>query len=117
MSKKQNKKQQQQVENTGKNVVKMKFTEHKYYNDLNNPIFFAGKVYEIEGDDQIQRWLKRGGIIVSGELKLPEQDAPNPSVLIPEGNKPKEEKQEQEPVAINNESGDSSSIQIEEASE
>lgn len=49
--------------------VKMKFKEHKYYNDLDSPIFEAGKVYEIEGSEWIQRWLKRGGEIVD-EVKV-----------------------------------------------
>lgn len=44
--------------------VKMIFTENKFYNDLKNPIFEANKVYELEGADWIQRWLKRGGAIV-----------------------------------------------------
>lgn len=44
--------------------TKIVFSEDKFYNDLANPIFVAGKVYEIEGDDWIERWIKRGGTIV-----------------------------------------------------
>ena len=44
--------------------VLMKFSEHKYYNDLNSPMFEAHKVYEIAGAEWIQRWIKRGGEIV-----------------------------------------------------
>lgn len=47
--------------------VKMIFSESKFYNDLANPIFGPGKVYELEGDDWIQRWIKRGGTIVESE--------------------------------------------------
>ena len=61
--------------------VKMKFSEHKYYNDLNVPMFEAGKVYVLEGADWIQRWIKRGGQIVEGELEFPEV-IPNPSVIV-----------------------------------
>lgn len=62
--------------------VKMKFKEHMYYNDLNNPMFNAGEIYELEGADWIQRWLKRGGEIVEGDLVLPKGDKPNPSALV-----------------------------------
>jgi len=62
--------------------VKMKFSEHKYYNDLNNPIFDAGKVYELEGAAWIQRWLKRGGEIVEGVLPTAKADELNPSTLV-----------------------------------
>lgn len=58
--------------------VKMKFSEEKFYNDQTKPMFEAGKVYELEGFDWIQRWLKRGGEIVE-ELKVkpvPVQEAP-----------------------------------------
>lgn len=60
--------------------VKMKFSEHKYYNDLNEPIFRAGEVYELEGAEWIQRWLKRGGVIVEGNLEMPSAE-PNPSTV------------------------------------
>lgn len=50
--------------------VKMKFKDNKYYNDLSNPHFYAGKVYEIE-DKDVQRWLNRGGEIVDGSLRMP----------------------------------------------
>lgn len=58
------------TENIAPVKVKMKFNEDKFYNDLNHPIFFKGEVYEVEGVEWIQRWLKRGGVIVEG--KLPE---------------------------------------------
>lgn len=44
--------------------VKMRFSEHKFYNDLNNPIYLKGEIYDIEGADKIQRWLLRGGEII-----------------------------------------------------
>jgi hypothetical protein len=53
-------------------AVKMKFSEHKYYNDLNKPMFMAGEVYVLEGVEWISRWLKRGGEIVQGDLVMPE---------------------------------------------
>lgn len=68
--------------------VKMKFSEHKYYNDLNKPLFMAGEVYELEGADWIQRWVKRGGEIVEGKLEFAPQVV-NESVLV--SNKEKEE--------------------------
>lgn len=61
--------------------VKMVFKEHKYYRDPNKPIFYAGKTYELEGSDWIQRWLKRGGKIVEGDLNFPEVK-PDPSVIV-----------------------------------
>ncbi len=50
--------------------VKMKFSEFKYYNDLSVPMFEPGKVYEIEGEAWIQRWLKRGGEIVEDKAPV-----------------------------------------------
>lgn len=52
--------------------VKMKFKEDKFYNDLNVPLYEKDKVYEIKGADMIQRWVRRGGEIVEGELEFPE---------------------------------------------
>ena len=69
------------TENLEPNKVKMVFSEHKFYNDLNTPIFEAGKVYELEGAGWIQRWLKRGGNIVEGDFSLPEVEI-NPSALV-----------------------------------
>lgn len=51
--------------------AKMKFTENKFYTDQNKPIFVPGVVYEITGADQIQRWLKRGGVIVEEAKSAP----------------------------------------------
>lgn len=48
--------------------VLMRFSENKFYNDLSKPEFEAGKVYRLKGADWIQRWLKRGGEIVTEEL-------------------------------------------------
>lgn len=80
--------------------VKMSFTEHKYYNDLNNPLYLAGEVYEIE-DNMVERWLKRGGKIVSGEIKLAKQDEPNPSKIVQADVKPLEQIVENlEPVEV-----------------
>ena len=62
--------------------VQMKFSEDKFYNDLTKPYFEKGKIYKVEGGDQIQRWLKRGGEIVSGELPLPARDEPSPSKIV-----------------------------------
>lgn len=66
-------------------VVKMKFSEDKYYNDLDKPIFEKDKVYELEGAGWIQRWVKRGGEVVEGEIPFPEQDEPNPSEIVGQG--------------------------------
>ena len=62
-------------------AVRMVFKEHKYYNDMDTPMFEAGKVYMLEGADWIARWLKRGGEIVEGELELPDHDV-NPSQIV-----------------------------------
>jgi len=62
-------------------VVKMKFSEDKFYNDFTKAHFEAGKVYEVKGADMIQRWLKRGGEIVSGELTSPKIED-NSSVVV-----------------------------------
>jgi len=51
--------------------VKMIFTEAKFYNDSENPIFEPNKVYELEGADWIQRWVKRGGAIVDEKTNKP----------------------------------------------
>lgn len=48
---------------------KMKFTEDKYYN--RDVIYTAGKVYDVP-DNMVDRWLKRGGEIVSEVEKVPE---------------------------------------------
>jgi hypothetical protein len=55
--------QQQHAEETPDEVF-MRFATNQHYNDQNNPIFEAGKVYPIKGRDWINRWLKRGGEIV-----------------------------------------------------
>lgn len=84
MSKKQNKiaaLKTKQKEDAGQ-VVKMRFSEDKFYNDLSVAHFEKGKIYEIHGADQIQRWVKRGGEIVQGEIEVSKPDVPNPSELI-----------------------------------
>jgi hypothetical protein len=64
--------------------VLMRFSEHKFYNDLNKPIFEAGKIYELEGAAWIQRWTKRGGEIVenakeaTAEAHIPPPAESNP---------------------------------------
>ena len=62
--------------------VKMIFSEEKFYNDLTKPHFEKGKIYDVVGADQIQRWLKRGGKIVEGELEMAKADEPNPSEIV-----------------------------------
>jgi hypothetical protein len=71
--------------NSNVKKVKMRFATHQYYNDLKNPIFYAGEVYELEGADWIQRWLKRGGEIVDGEMPTPKPEEQNPSVIVSPG--------------------------------
>lgn len=72
----------QTTESLAPNKVKMRFSEHKYYTDLEKPIFMAGKVYELEGAEWIHRWLKRGGEIVAGEIPSTQPDEPNPSTIV-----------------------------------
>lgn len=54
-----------------KQTVKMRFPRDMFYNDPTVALYEAGKVYTIEGADMVQRWLKRGGVIVEGELVFP----------------------------------------------
>lgn len=70
-------------------VVKMRFKEHKYYNDLTTPAFYAGEIYELEGAEWIQRWLKRGGEIVEGTLEMPKPEAVQTSSVLPPPEAPK----------------------------
>ncbi len=44
--------------------VLMRFSTNQFYNNQDVPIFEANKVYPLEGQDWINRWLKRGGEIV-----------------------------------------------------
>lgn len=71
VNKNKNKQPLKITENHTPGKVKMRFKEHKYYNDLDKPHFEAGKVYELEGAGWIQRWLKRGGEIVEGGISYP----------------------------------------------
>lgn len=67
------------------NKVKMRFTEAKFYNDLGKPMFEAGKIYELEGADWIQRWKNRGGEIVEGEegAQYERSARPGPTGIVP----------------------------------
>lgn len=69
---KQKIKEEKAVELTG--TVKMIFTEDKFYNDLKNPLYKAGIVYDVE-KPMVQRWLKRGGKIV---VDAPVVEEPKP---------------------------------------
>ena len=51
--------------------VKMVFSEDKFYNDRENPLFIKGEIYGLEGQDWIERWIKRGGAIVDENTGLP----------------------------------------------
>lgn len=62
-------------------TVKMKFHADMYYGNQDVPLYRAGEVYEIsdEGRGMIDRWLKRGGVIVeegSSAKKVEEVQAP-----------------------------------------
>ena len=82
-AKKQNKIQKKIEEKEKSDLVsvEMKFPEDMYYNDLSRPIYRAGEVYTIVGLDMVQRWLKRGGIIVEGEFS-PKNAEENPSSIV-----------------------------------
>ena len=64
--------------------VFMRFQQHQYFNDLNTPLFEAGKIYELVGAAWIQRWMKRGGEIVekkdSEKVEKPAEQNPIPTV-------------------------------------
>lgn len=54
-------------------TVKMKFSADQYYvtaenkdYDLGNPLYRKGEVYDIE-EKMVDRWLKRGGVVVADE--------------------------------------------------
>lgn len=72
--------------------VKMKFKEDKFYTDRDKPIFEAGKVYELEGADWIQRWLKRGGEIVHDARPAPAPAPVDPSTVVPKSGAPVDDK-------------------------
>lgn len=57
--------------------TKMIFTEDKFYNDLNKPLYLANTEYEIE-PQMVDRWLRRGGKIVTNETQVPEAPAQAP---------------------------------------
>lgn len=44
-------------------TVKMKFSEDKFYNDMDTPFYVKGIVYDVPMEMK-DRWLTRGGIIV-----------------------------------------------------
>jgi hypothetical protein len=52
-------------------MKKMKFPKDMFYTDMNNPLYRKGEVYEVE-DRMVERWLKRGGIVVE-ELPVVEK--------------------------------------------
>ena len=68
-------------------TVAMKFSKNMFYTDLDNPIFFSGVVYELEGEEWIQRWLKRGGEIVDEKpakgVELSTTPPPSPAIDTP----------------------------------
>lgn len=41
----------------------MKFSRNMFYESQDVPLYYADKVYEIE-DKMVDRWLKRGGVVV-----------------------------------------------------
>lgn len=85
-------KQEKQNSDKPKPKVRMRFKENKFYNDLTKPHFLAGKIYTVEGQDMIDRWLKRGGEIVEDEspkalansLEDKTQDPPAPENTEPQ---------------------------------
>lgn len=93
--------QQEAKELAVKDKVLMRFSENKYYNDLENPIFEKGKTYVLEGAGWIQRWLKRGGEILDqaeGKAeKSIQPDASGEQLSFPVGD-PAEEKVSEEKV-------------------
>jgi hypothetical protein len=74
-----------------KDSVVMVFNDFKYYSDPNTPLYEPGKQYTIDGADMIQRWLKRGGKIVSGEIKIEEPVVNLSSIIEPEIKEPEAE--------------------------
>lgn len=47
--------------------VKMRFHKDMFYTDQENALYHAGEIYEIEAK-MVDRWLKRGGEIVTDEM-------------------------------------------------
>lgn len=92
-------------------VVKMRFSEDKFYNDLSVAHFEKGKIYDIHGADQIQRWVKRGGEIVQGSIEVSKPDVANPSSIV--GGVETKEPEAVSEVENHEESRDSESTEIE----
>lgn len=81
--------------------AKMRFTEDKYYSDPNVVHFEKGKVYEVCGQDMINRWLKRGGEIVTEEMLKQEAKPKTVETKVEtkvEVKKPDEASDKKEPV-------------------
>ncbi len=47
-------------------MPKMRFFEDKYGNDFDKPFYEKGKVYDVPKEN-VERWLKRGGVLVEEE--------------------------------------------------
>jgi hypothetical protein len=50
-------------------MTKMKFNRNMYYNDLVNPLYIPGVIYDVD-NKMVERWIKRGGEIVCEEEKI-----------------------------------------------
>lgn len=55
-------------------TTKMTFSKSMYYNDLQNPLYVAGPVYDVP-NEMVERWIKRGGVVV-GDVAV---DVPTPA--------------------------------------
>lgn len=70
---------QKSAEASEEKTVKMIFSEQKFFNNLNEPLFLKGKVYELQGFSWIERWQKRGGKILPSNTDLPHAEQVAPS--------------------------------------
>ncbi len=64
-----------------KSSQKMRFGEDKFYTDPNTPLYLKDEIYDVPGN-MVDRWLKRGGVIVTDEVILP-KPAPAPAPVEP----------------------------------
>lgn len=76
------KKDEKPVVTTKEKLVKMRFPKDMYYSDPNVPLYSGGKVVDVP-ESKVDRWLKRGGVLIEDEVRgaapiAPHVDPPPP---------------------------------------
>lgn len=57
-------------------TVAMRFPKDMYYNDLNVPLYKGGEVVQVP-EKMVERWTKRGGVLVADEQRGAAPTAPH----------------------------------------